>query len=176
MRKPCCAIWTESHERGSLTATMTSATSQPLQPQPALPRTDVPHLQYAALCYRIRDGKLQILLVRSRGGRRWTLPKGWPMRGRTPAEAAAREAWEEAGARGRIQRNCVGGYHYRKRGRPQRHLALVFPMEVTRTEKRYPERTERKRRWVGRKRAARMVQEGELAELLLRFEPPLARH
>ncbi len=139
-------------------------------PSLAMARARVPHLQYAALCYRIRGGKLQILMVRSRGGKRWTLPKGWPMRGRTPAQTAAREAWEEAGARGRIRRNCVGGYTYYKRGNPQLHLALVFPMEVTRTEKRYPERADRKRRWVGRRKAAKMVGEIELAQLLLRFE------
>ncbi|EPX81998.1 NUDIX hydrolase [Salipiger mucosus] len=131
----------------------------------------VPHLQYAALCYRRRGGKLQILMITSRGGRRWTLPKGWPMRGRTPAETAAREAWEEAGVRGTPARNSVGGYTYRKRSTRQTHLAMVFPIEVSKLDKRFPERRIRKRRWVSRRRAAEMVAQPDLAQLLLRFDP-----
>ena len=54
--------------------------------------------QFAALCYRIKRGKVQILLVTSRGSRRWIVPKGWPIEGKTPAASALREAWEEARA------------------------------------------------------------------------------
>ncbi|MCR8547623.1 NUDIX hydrolase [Salipiger sp. P9] len=144
--------------------------SAPNQPQTARP-AQVPHLQYAALCYRLRGGKLEILMITSRGGRRWTLPKGWPMRGRTPAETAAREAWEEAGVRGTPHRNCVGGYTYTKHTDPHLHLAMVFPVEVARLEKRFPERGERKRRWMSRTKAATLVAEAELAQILLRFDP-----
>ena len=51
--------------------------------------------QFAALCYRIKRGKVQVLLVTSRRTKRWIVPKGWPMEGRTPADSAAQEAWEE---------------------------------------------------------------------------------
>ena len=43
---------------------------------------------------------LRILLITSRDTGRWVIPKGWPMRHRSEAEAAAREAYEEAGLRG----------------------------------------------------------------------------
>ena len=52
--------------------------------------------QFAALCYRLRRGKVQILLVTSRGSKRWIVPKGWPMEAKTPAASALQEAWEEA--------------------------------------------------------------------------------
>jgi hypothetical protein len=48
--------------------------------------------QFGALCYRIEKEMVQILLVTSRGTKRWIVPKGWPEDGLTPAEAAAREA------------------------------------------------------------------------------------
>ena len=60
-----------------------------------------PRRQVGALPFRLgRDGKPKILLVTSRESRRWVIPKGWPMKGRKPFQAAAREAYEEAGLRG----------------------------------------------------------------------------
>ena len=70
--------------------------------------------QFAALCYRVRQGKVQVLLITSRGAKRWIVPKGWPMDAKTPGAAAAREAWEEAGVRGRVTGGCLGVYSYTK--------------------------------------------------------------
>ena len=76
-----------------------------------------PRLQVAALCWR-RSGKgLRILLITSRDTGRWVIPKGWPMRNRTDAEAAAREAYEEAGLRGIVAERSIGLYTYRKAAR-----------------------------------------------------------
>jgi 8-oxo-dGTP pyrophosphatase MutT (NUDIX family) len=47
-------------------------------------------------------GALQILLVSSRETRRWVIPKGWQMKGKLDHQAAAQEAYEEAGLDGRI--------------------------------------------------------------------------
>ena len=46
---------------------------------------------------------MRILLITSRGTRRWVIPKGWPMRGLKPQEAAAVEAAEEAGIVGEVE-------------------------------------------------------------------------
>ena len=64
------------------------------------PKTTV-RTQFAALCYRIKSNKVQVLLVTTRRTGRWILPKGWPIDGLTPQKSAAREAWEEAGVIGR---------------------------------------------------------------------------
>ena len=48
--------------------------------------------QFAALCYRVVKDKVQVLVISSRGTGRWIVPKGWPMDGKTPAEAALQEA------------------------------------------------------------------------------------
>ena len=44
--------------------------------------------QFGALCYRVHKDNVQVLLVTSRGTGRWILPKGWPMGGATPSDAA----------------------------------------------------------------------------------------
>ncbi len=71
--------------------------------------------QVAAVCYRIRSEQIQFLLVRTRSGRRWTFPKGSAERGLSHAQAAALEAFEEAGAHGRIEE--VAFTNYRRLGR-----------------------------------------------------------
>lgn len=131
--------------------------------------------QFAALCYRVRGGKVQILLITSRGQGRWILPKGWPMDGVTPAKSAAIEAWEEAGVQGKPIEVSVGVYSYVKDlgpDGPTPCLAVVYPVKVQALAKSFPEAQQRRRRWVSRKKAARMVAEPELRRILLDFEPP----
>ena len=60
-------------------------------------------LQVAAVCYRRRADALEFLLVNTNGGNKWTFPKGAPEHAMSHSHSAEREAWEEAGVRGRIQ-------------------------------------------------------------------------
>jgi 8-oxo-dGTP pyrophosphatase MutT (NUDIX family) len=59
-------------------------------------------LQAAAVCFRLRGLSLEFLLVNTSSGK-WTFPKGRIEPALTASESAAREAWEEAGARGHIE-------------------------------------------------------------------------
>lgn len=130
--------------------------------------------QFGALCYRFRDNKLKILLVTSRRSKRWGIPKGWPIDGATPAEAAATEAWEEAGIKGRVHPECIGFYHYTKTDKgdgPLPCIVAVFAIRATRIQDDFPEVIERKRKWVSRKKAAKLVSDPELARILAHFEP-----
>lgn len=136
-------------------------------------KTDV-RSQFAALCYRMKKGKPQILLITSRGSKRWIVPKGWPMHGRTPAQSAALEAWEEAGVRGRVDGRCLGVYSYTKEEEGVGAfpcVAMVFAIEVTEIAKAYPEAGQRERKWFSRKQAAKLVDEPELARILSDFGP-----
>lgn len=140
-------------------------------------KTDI-RTQFAALCYRIVRDKPEILLITSRGSRRWILPKGWPEPGLTPAKAARKEAWEEAGVKGRAMDTCLGVFSYFKLD--ARHVkmpcvALVYPVKVKSLSDDYPEAGERRRKWVRPKRAAAMVCEPELKEILRSFDPRLLR-
>jgi len=130
--------------------------------------------QFAALCYRIKKGKVQVLLITSRTTKRWIVPKGWPMDGKTPAQCAAVEAWEEAGVTGKRDERCLGVYSYAKSmGEPDDLLclAMLYPLRVKALAKKYPERAQRRRQWMSRKQAAKRVAEPELARLILDFDP-----
>lgn len=130
--------------------------------------------QYAALCYRTHKSTPEILLITSRTTRRWIVPKGWPMPDRTPAEAALQEAYEEAGVRGTVSNRCIGVFSYMKNisdGIDIPCVAMVFPVQVKTLTSRFPERKQRRREWFSRKKAAALVQEPELADLLRNFDP-----
>ena len=66
--------------------------------------------QVAAVCYRVRQDSIEFLLVQTRGSGRWIFPKGSAEPGLTHAQAAAIEAFEEAGVHGRIEETAFTRY------------------------------------------------------------------
>ncbi|MGH1330996.1 MAG: NUDIX hydrolase [Paracoccaceae bacterium] len=129
--------------------------------------------QVAALCYRNGDAGKEVLLVTSRNSGRWILPKGWHEDGMTAPDAAAREAWEEAGVKkGAIADKPVGQFAYRKQldnGVAANCDTAVFPLKVKKMSGEFPEAGERKREWVSPERAAEMVNEPGLRRILRAF-------
>lgn len=128
-----------------------------------------PALQVGALCLRGRPGRREVLLVSSLGTGRWIIPKGWPMRGRTLAEAALREAWEEAGVQGEVGALPFGAFGYEKQrdsAAPRPCEVQVFIVRVTGLDPDYPEAGRRTRRWVRPVEAVAMVDEPGLKALL----------
>jgi 8-oxo-dGTP pyrophosphatase MutT (NUDIX family) len=129
--------------------------------------------QVAALPWRADAvAGLQILLVSSRETRRWVIPKGWPMKGKLDHQAAAQEAYEEAGLDGRIVDTPIGDYPYLKRlksGAARPVTVDVYPMEVTGEHATWPEKGQRTLRWMPPVEAALAVQEPELRDLIARF-------
>lgn len=120
---------------------------------------------------------MRVLLITSRDTGRWVIPKGWPMRRRTEAEAAAREAYEEAGVRGIVALRSIGLYTYRKVLAPDRRVTCavrVFPLEVRELLRKYPETGQRRSRWFSPLKAARRVAEPELAAIVRGFDPAAA--
>lgn len=137
-------------------------------------RRDGVRTQYAALCYRVNNDKVEVLLITSRGTGRWILPKGWPIDGKSPAESAAQEAWEEAGVIGKLSERCLGLFAYVKEREEEDDLpcvAMVYPVKVRRLASDYPEEKERRRKWFSPKKAAQKVAEPELARILAEFDP-----
>jgi 8-oxo-dGTP pyrophosphatase MutT (NUDIX family) len=127
-------------------------------------------VQYAALPYRRNgDSRTQVMLVTSRESGRWVIPKGWPMKRKTPAATAAREAREEAGVVGKVGRDSIGSYSYKKRLKSGAVVACevrVFPLKVKRQQKSWPERGEREIQWFSRAKAAKVVQESALRDII----------
>lgn len=130
-------------------------------------------MQVAALCWRKRKGKTEVLLITSRDTGRWIVPKGWPMDGLDAPQSALREAWEEAGVRADAdQALLIGQFSYDKQladGQEMPVRALLYKVRLRGREiaNRYPESHERKRLWVAPRKAAKLVQEPELQEILL---------
>ncbi|MEJ6397617.1 NUDIX hydrolase [Yoonia sp. 208BN28-4] len=125
-------------------------------------------LQLAALCHRDgKNGKEVLLISSSRG--RWIIPKGWPMDGKTAAEAARIEAWEEAGVQKcHVSEKAVGSILAEKRyddGRVLPCEVKVFSVKVTKLADDFPEADRRERIWVSPEKAAEMVDDGALKTL-----------
>ena len=130
-------------------------------------------VQVGALPYRRTDsGELEVMLVTSRTSRRWIIPKGWPMKHLAPSAAAAREAFEEAGVRGKIKPRPLGSFIYRKRPDDDKApdatcQVTVFALRVDRQARAWPERGQREALWLAAADAARQVEEPGLRELIV---------
>lgn len=135
-------------------------------------KTDV-RTQFGALVYRVVNDKVQILLITTRGSKRWIVPKGWPMPGRTPAGAATQESWEEAGVKGKGSDHCLGLFSYSKviDKRDLPCVVMMYPVKVQKLVKSFPEAGQRRRKWFSPKKAAARVSEPELAKILATFNP-----
>src|ERR1700733_8166632 len=123
--------------------------------------------QVAAVCYRIRDEGIEFLLIRTRSAGRWTFPKGSAEPGLTHAQAAALEAFEEAGVHGRIEETSFTGYVRRKRGDGKKHASRsdenevavkAYLCEVLRLSP--PQESKRDRTWFSVEDARRRLREG----------------
>lgn len=138
-----------------------------------------PRLQAGAVCRDPATG--EVLLITSRDTGRWIIPKGWPMAGRTLAQAALQEAWEEAGVRAGTAEE-LGVYHYDKAQDEGFAIPVevqVFLVPVRALADHWPEQHQRNRRWFPPSTAAGLVAEPELAALLARLaqrQPPAPAH
>ena len=107
-----------------------------------------PARQVGAIPYAFaEDGEVRFLLVTSRRTGRWIFPKGGRIPGLKNPQAAAREAFEEAGVEGLIALRPVGCYLARTR-RGRRAEISLYPMRVDRVLDDWPEKSQRRRRWV----------------------------
>lgn len=136
-------------------------------------------LQYGALPYRFTaDAALEFLLVTTRQSRQWIIPKGWPIKGLRPAKSAAREAFEEAGVRGRIGGKSIGLFAYNKtldaNGIRVSCEVRVFPLLVKRQSKAWPEVEQRVVQWVAPTKALTLVKDEGLKGLMAAFAERLA--
>jgi 8-oxo-dGTP pyrophosphatase MutT (NUDIX family) len=126
--------------------------------------------QYAALPFALKNGRPRVMLVTSRGSGRWIIPKGWPEKELAPHDCAAKEAYEEAGVLGKINQRPLGTYRYNKRLRSRGVTTFevkAYLLEVDRQLRDWPEKGQRETRWMAPARAAKLVSEVGLVELLL---------
>lgn len=130
--------------------------SEPLKQIAALPVVETP------------EGP-RVLLITTRGRGRWTIPRGWPKPGMTDSEMAAKEAAEEAGVDGKIDKTPIGSYVYTKRLHFYswaKCVVDVYRLRVKAHHLEWHEQASRKACWVSPDEAASLVADPELASLL----------
>ncbi len=133
-----------------------------------------PRRQVAALPFERRKDGVRVMLVTSRETGRLVLPKGWTEKNMKDAKAAEKEAFEEAGITGTIASKPIGSYEYVKIIGPGFALPCivdVYPLEIRKHLKQWPEKSERQRLWLTPQEAAARVAEPGLAEILSKFKP-----
>jgi 8-oxo-dGTP pyrophosphatase MutT (NUDIX family) len=121
--------------------------------------------QSGAIPVRWKNGGPQVLLVTAGRGKRWVVPKGIVEEHLSPAQSAAKEAWEEAGVTGEVSRRALGRYAYEKWGGVCRVLVYLLPVQVS--HRAWPEAGVRRRKWSSPAKAAARVTEPALAALIL---------
>ncbi|EMS63863.1 Nudix hydrolase 12, mitochondrial [Triticum urartu] len=109
--------------------------------------------------YRVdKDGQLEVLMVSTANRDDLVFPKGGWEDDEDVYEAACREALEEAGVRGNINRNPLGLWVFRSKSRQSLGQSSdsprgackghVFALEVTEELKQWPEQETHGRRWL----------------------------
>lgn len=116
-------------------------------------------------------------MVTSRRRKRWVIPKGKVKQGLLPNASAAREAFEEAGAIGRISNVPLGIYRQSKvhdDGVIDLIRITAFAMEVSSVIPVWPEMRSRRRKWMTAGEAILKVRDRELRALLQTFVDQMA--
>lgn len=130
-------------------------------PEPSSRSKDLSQrVNVAAVCYRMRDQEPEFLLVRTRNGS-WTFPKGGVDRDATHADAAAREAYEEAGVRGSVEHVPFVSYRHRKqRSLSSRRREVLVHAHLCKVERLHrPEEKYRNPTWFTAAKAKRRLKE-----------------
>jgi NUDIX domain len=124
--------------------------------------------QVAALPMRREEGGLQVCMVTTRETKRWTIPKGWPMKDTKDCRSAAIEAEQEAGLIGKAERDPMGDFLYWKRYElhVERIRVFVYRFNVTGHLAVWREMGEREVRWFTPRDASLLVEEPGLSALL----------
>ncbi|RVA47572.1 NUDIX hydrolase [Mesorhizobium sp. M7A.F.Ca.US.001.01.1.1] len=131
--------------------------------------------QVAAIPFRqTAHGDIEVMLVTSRTTRRFIVPKGWPMKGKSGRKAATIEAQEEAGVLGKTLKQPAGTYSYWKRlaNRFVRVDVIVYLLDVTEELADWQEAKRRQRAWLAPADAAMLIDEPDLSTLVKTLKIP----
>lgn len=106
----------------------------------------------------------RLVLITSRKSERWIIPKGYIGKGLSPADSAAKEAYEEAGLIGLVHPQVTGNYQYRKFGKL--YSVQVYPLFIETMLDEWDEMHVRSRKLVTPAQAVEMVAHEELKRII----------
>ena len=129
--------------------------------------------QAAVVPVRRREEEVEVCLVTSLGKKKWILPKGINDPGESLEQTALKEAFEEAGLKGRIVGEPIGRFEDEKWGSVLD--VSVFIMEVDEALDKWQESHLRRRKFVPLEEARGMVKKKILRKMLKRASKRLAQ-
>lgn len=131
------------------------------------------YTQSSVIPYRIENGRLLILVIRSSKNKHWVVPKGIAEPGLSHQASAAKEALEEAGVKGNVTEASQGHYEYEKWGATC--SVNVYAMEVTSQlpEHEWEER-HRARQWVDADQACTLLKQKALVPMIQALQKQFA--
>ena len=109
----------------------------------------------------------RVVLITSKKSERWVIPKGHVEKGLTPAESAAKEAYEEAGLIGVVHHKKAGQYQYMKFGKL--FSVQVYPLFIETMLDEWDEMHDRQRKLVTPSEAFEMLRHEELKQIVADF-------
>jgi 8-oxo-dGTP pyrophosphatase MutT (NUDIX family) len=109
----------------------------------------------------------RVVLITSKKSERWVIPKGHVEKGLTPAESAAKEAYEEAGLIGVVQNKEAGLYRYSKFGKL--FSVQVYPLFIETILDEWDEMHDRQRKLVTPSEAMKMLCHEDLRRIIADF-------
>ena len=131
--------------------------------------------QAAAVCYQLEAGQPKFLLIKS-SGRRWIFPKGKIDPGEDAWETAQREAFEEAGVSGKIDKKRLGTFIHIKQDLKSSGKEIViaaYLLEVISTQE--PSEKHRNPTWFSYKDAIKAFSEGRASKYFSEYEKVLEK-
>jgi len=109
----------------------------------------------------------RLVLITSRKSDRWIIPKGYVEKGLSPADSAAKEAYEEAGLIGVVHYKKAGQFRYQKFGK---HFSVqVYPLFIETMLDEWDEMHDRRRKLVTPAEAVEMVYHEELRQIITNY-------
>ncbi|MEM5499989.1 NUDIX hydrolase [Ahrensia kielensis] len=123
--------------------------------------------------FSVRGDLIAVLFVTSHTRGRWILPKGRSKKGETDNEASLREAFEEAGIKGKVLTDFPMTVMIDKSigdGTTERVPVTYYPMYVRKQVDEFPEKDSRERHWALLDDAPRVAYHDDYLEVIKQFK------
>ena len=124
-----------------------------------------------AIPFIVEDGDVKLLVVTSLTRGRWVFPKGTLKKGEGKLKGCRREAFEEAGIKGKILSDLPITALIKSKNKLKSDMMVVtyYPMIVTKQTKEWPEKKLRNRQWVPLDEIDQHLRKGDLREVVKTF-------
>ena len=124
-----------------------------------------------AIPFIVEDGDVKLLMVTSLTRGRWVFPKGTLKKGEGKLKGCRREAFEEAGIKGKILSDLPITALIKSKNKLKSDMMVVtyYPMIVTKQTKEWPEKKLRNRQWVPLDEIDQHLRKGDLREVVKTF-------